>query len=71
MRAPGPVQLSIIRDWKKGLERARHRALVVFYRETVGKSMLPLPAKLEKFRDICTQNGEECPPDMARLLQQY
>jgi hypothetical protein len=71
VRAPGLVQLSIVRDWKRGLEGARHQALVMLYRETVGNSMLPLPVKLEKFRHICARNGEECPPDMARLLQQY
>jgi hypothetical protein len=69
--AAGLVQLSIIRDWKRGLEGARHQALVTLYRETVGRSMLSLPVKLEKFRDICVQNGEDCPSDMARLLQQY
>ena len=70
-RVPGLLQLSIVRDWRKGLEGARHHALVLLYRETVGKSTLPLPEKLARFRDLCAQYGEECPSDMARLLQQY
>jgi hypothetical protein len=71
MRVPGAAQLSIVRDWSKGLEGARLHAFVNFYRETVGKSALPLPQKLARFREICAQHGEECPPDMARLLQQF
>jgi hypothetical protein len=68
---PGLVQLAILRDWRKGLEGARHHALVLLYRQTIGKSTLPLPERIARFRDICAQHGEECPSDMARLLQQY
>lgn len=71
MRVSGLVQLSIVRDWRKGLDGVRNHALVLLYRETVGRSTLPLPQKLARFREICAQHGEECPPDMARLLQQY
>jgi hypothetical protein len=67
----GAMQLAIVRDWRRGLESARARALVLFYRETIGKSTLSLPERLAKFREICEQHGEECPPDIARLLQQY
>jgi hypothetical protein len=65
------IQLSIVRDWLRGLESARERALVLLYRETVGKASLTLPEKLAKFREICEEHGEDCPPGMARLLQQY
>jgi len=69
--ASGALQLSIVRDWKQGLDAARDRALVLLFQETVGSSVLPLPARLAKFREICVHHGEDCPPDMARLLQQY
>jgi hypothetical protein len=65
------IQLSIVRDWSRGLEAARERALVLLYRETVGKASLPLPEKLTRFRQICEEHGEEYPAGMARLLQQY
>jgi len=67
----GSLQLSIVRDWLRGFEAARERALVSLFRETVGNSRLPLPEKLERFREICGQHGESCPSGMARLLQQY
>jgi hypothetical protein len=64
-------QLAIVRDWSRGLEVARERALVLLYRETVGNVSLSLPDKLARFRQICEEHGEECPSGMARLLQQY
>jgi hypothetical protein len=68
---PGATQLSVVRGWRRGLENARERALVILYRETVGATSLPLPEKLIRFRAICAQHGEDCPTDIARLLQQY
>jgi len=71
VRMCAALQLSIVRDWQQGLEGAREQALVLLYRETVGASTLPLPQRLARFREVCEQHGEDCPSDMARLLQQY
>ncbi|MBA3834085.1 MAG: hypothetical protein H0X34_19780 [Chthoniobacterales bacterium] len=67
----GALQLAIVRDWRRGVDAARNRALVLLYRETVGLTALSLPAKLARFHELCAEYGEDRPPDMARLLQHY
>lgn len=71
-QAPATIQLRVIADWQGALETARRRAIVGLFRElsaTAGD--LPLPERLERFRETCMTLGIEHPFDMALLLQQH
>ncbi len=68
---PGLKQLSILDDWKKGLDKERRLAIAALFREaTRGMGNVDLPKKIARFKQVCTEIGVECPADLPLLLQQ-
>lgn len=72
MEAPPGARVEVLQHWLRALHLQRESALVDMFREfSEPLSGLTIIEQIERFRQLCSRLGLECPSEFPVLLQRY
>jgi hypothetical protein len=72
LQAPAELRVEVLQQWLRELNLKRESALVDMFREfALSISGLTIVEQIEEFRQLCSSQGLDCPPEFPVLLQRF